>query len=96
MSEQHHERLYDLYCIYVERVNAGVSGQRFRVAALQPAIYLDFLTIWNSISERQRQLWRQRLETGYKVVAEAQHRRLVAAFTANAMPATLVRSVRAA
>jgi hypothetical protein len=92
MSEQDHERLYNLYCVYVERVNAEVCGQRFRVAALQPATYPDFLVIWNSISERQRQLWCQRFETGYKVVAEAQHRRFVAAFTANAMPATSVRS----
>ncbi|HUG70075.1 MAG TPA: hypothetical protein VMM76_20160 [Pirellulaceae bacterium] len=96
MSEQDHERLYDLYCVYLERVNAGVSGQRFRVAALQPATYPDFLAIWNSISERQRQLWRLRFETGYEVVAEAQHRRLVAAFTANAMLAMSVRYVRAA
>ena len=96
MSEQDHERLYDLYCVYLERVNAGVSGQRFRVAALQPMTYPDFLANWTSISERQRQLWRQRFETGYEAVADAQHRKLVAAFTANAMPAASVRSVRAA
>ena len=96
MGEQDRERLYDLYCGYIERVNQGVNGQRFRVAALKSATHPDFLAIWNSISEQQRQWWRQRFESGYEVVAEAQHRKLVAAFTANAMPATSVRSVRAA
>lgn len=96
MSGQDQEILYNSYCVYVDHVNAAVAGQRFRVPALKSVTYPSFLEIWNATSEQHRQWWRQRFDTGYEVVAEAQHRKFVAAFTAEAISAQSIRSARAA
>ncbi len=83
MSAQELEQLYHLYCSYTGRLNAAVDCQGMRIPDLKAVTYPEFQAIWSSISELQQEFWRQRFEAGYEDVAEAQRRRLVAAFASN-------------